>query len=447
MLSDDQGWAGLSVALETGNPASRSDFCETPHLEALAAQGMRFSRAYAPAPVCSPTRISLQTGRSPAALHWTKAAPVMTAADGYPLVPPASRKQILASETSIAEVLKRAGYATAHFGKWHLGGGGPEAHGYDVSDGATDNQDAAPFTSPNPVDIFGMGGRAVAFMEQCARDNRPFFVQLSYHALHYPENALPATIAKYRAKDPRRNEREIERAAMTENLDTGVGRILARISELGLDDRTYVIYMSDNGSGGQRNRNGLSGGKGSLYEGGIRVPLIVRGPGIGAGSQCGISVAGYDLFPTFLHWSGSTEPLPPEVEGGDLGPLLRGDADSVKRAGEALVFHFPHYQSAEGPTSAIIQGDFKLLHFYETDADELYNLSLDPGETRDLSGIETDIRDSLKRRLSDHLSTIGAQLPIPNPAYDPDRNPSDDRKNHKKEKAGKTPASRPPRQS
>ncbi|MFC1806197.1 sulfatase-like hydrolase/transferase, partial [Planctomycetota bacterium] len=145
ILSDDQGWSGLSVPMHNGIAGSKSDFHRTPRLERLAAQGMRFSAAYAPSPVCSPTRISLLTGRSPAQLHWTKAAPVMTAADGYRLVPPPIVRQIADRETTIGEILRRAGYATAHFGKWHLRGGGPGRHGFDVHDGDTGNEDAEPF--------------------------------------------------------------------------------------------------------------------------------------------------------------------------------------------------------------------------------------------------------------------------------------------------------------
>jgi len=157
MLADDQGWNGLSVEMAPGVPGSRGEIFHTPNLENLAAQGMRFSCAYAPAPVCSPTRISLQTGRSPAALHWTKAAPPER---GHMLLEPTLIKAIAADETTIGEVLRKAGYATAHYGKWHIAGGGPAQHGYDEHDGDTGNENAYQFTDPNPVDIFGMAKRA-----------------------------------------------------------------------------------------------------------------------------------------------------------------------------------------------------------------------------------------------------------------------------------------------
>ena len=175
MLSDDQGWDGLSVQMHDAIPGSKSDFYQTPNLEKLARQGMRFSAAYSPSPVCSPTRCSLQTGKSPAQNRWTKAAPIKTAADGYKLIPPMHGKNLSNGETTIAKMLKQAGYATAHYGKWHLGGGGPGNHGYDVHDGNTGNRDAAPFIDPNPVDIFGMSRRANAFMEENTEAGKPVF--------------------------------------------------------------------------------------------------------------------------------------------------------------------------------------------------------------------------------------------------------------------------------
>jgi len=193
MLADDQGWNGLSVEMAPGVAASRGDVFHTPHLERLAAAGMRFSSAYAPSPVCSPTRASLQTGRSPAALHWTKAAPPE---QGHLLLEPTLVKAISNDETTIGEILRHAGYATAHYGKWHIGGGGPERHGYDESDGDTGNDQASRFTDPNPADIFGMAARADAFMARNARAGRPFFIQLSWNALHAAEHALAATRAR-----------------------------------------------------------------------------------------------------------------------------------------------------------------------------------------------------------------------------------------------------------
>lgn len=415
MLSDDQGWDGLSVAMDDRIAESRSDFHQTPNLEKLAASGMRFSRAYAPAPVCSPTRIALQTGLNPAALDWTSAAPPLTAADNPKLIPPPTRRNIRTDETTIAEILRGAGYATAHFGKWHLGGGGPEQHGYDVSDGDTGNEDAAPFTDPNPVDIFGMTDRAAAFMRRCVDAKKPFYLQMSWHALHYPENAMKETLAKYAKLPPGRKHHDIERAAITENLDTGVGKLLETIGKLGIADNTYVVYMSDNGSGGGK-RGGISGGKGSLREGGIRVPFIVRGPGIKPGTFCRIPISGTDLFTTWCKLAGAK---PGNVEGGDIAPLWHGANEDPVRKEPGLLFHFPQYQSPDGPSSALIDGRYKALKLYESGKSLLFDLETDPGETRDISAEKPELARTMAGRLEKRLADAKASLPKPNPSFDP----------------------------
>jgi arylsulfatase A len=414
MLSDDQGWNGLSVAMHPDVPASRGANYNTPSLEKLAAQGMRFSAAYAPAPVCSPTRISLQTGKSPALLHWTKAAPPET---GRKLNEPILIKNIPASETTIGELLRQAGYATAHYGKWHIRGGGPGQHGYDEHDGDTGNEEAFRFKDPNPVDIFGMAGKAAAFMEKSKKAGKPFYIQLSWNALHAPGNALKATLAKYQRLGEGKN---MERAAITEDLDTGVGMVMKSIDQLDLAGDTYVIYMSDNGAGG--GRGALAGGKGDLYEGGIRVPLIVRGPKVKANSWCHVRTVGYDLLPTFCEWAGiSASALPKGIEGGSIAPVVaNAGVGTIKRPREELVFHFPHYQG-DAPHSAIYMGNLKLIRFYEDNKTVLFDLSRDIAEKNDLSKQMPTETARLSRKLQDYLATVHAQMPTPNPQYDPKR--------------------------
>ncbi len=190
MMSDDQAWNGLSVAMHPNLGWSKSAIVDTPNLERLAAQGMRFSAAYAPASVCAPTRISLQTGRSPAAMHWTKASRSVTAAAGYKMIGPTNIRQIDRNDVTIGELLRNAGYSTAHYGKWHVNGGGPAAHGYEEGDGNIGNEYAHKYADPNPADIFGMAKRAAAFMEKNKKANKPFFIQMSWHALHAPQNAM-----------------------------------------------------------------------------------------------------------------------------------------------------------------------------------------------------------------------------------------------------------------
>ena len=436
MLADDQGWNGLSVEMAPGVPGSRGEIFHTPNLENLAAQGMRFSCAYAPAPVCSPTRISLQTGRSPAALHWTKAAPPER---GHMLVEPTLIKAISADETTIGEVLRRAGYATAHYGKWHISGGGPGQHGYDEHDGDTGNENAYQFTDPNPVDIFGMAKRAEAFMARSQHDGKPFFIQLSWNALHASENALKATLTTYEKQLGGANDKRTTTAAITEDLDTGVGMVMEAIDRLGLAGTTYVIYTSDNGAGGGgggreggkgRGRPaGLSGGTGSVWEGGIRVPFIVRGPGVAANSWCHVPIVGYDLYPTFCDWAGvKPTALPKSLEGGSIkGLLASGGKGRVARPGEELVFHFPHYQTGNTPHSAIRVGNLKLIKMYEDDSVRLFDLDADIGERDDLAARRPDDAARLRTRLEQYLTDANAQLPTPNPQYDPTAAPVQER--------------------
>ena len=435
MLSDDQGWNGLSVRMHPDHAESGSDFYRTPSLEKLAAQGMRFSCAYAPASVCSPTRCSLQTGKSPARNRWTKAAKSVSAADGYKFITPRSNRNLAASETTIAELLQASGYATAHYGKWHIGGGGPGAHGYDEHDGDTGNEHAFKFNDPNPVDIFGMACRTEKFMEKNKKAKKPFFIQLSWHALHAPGNALKKTLEESRKRTPGRLHRDFERAAITENLDTGVGMVMEAIDRLGLAANTYVIYMSDNGSGGRKN-GVLSGGKGSVREGGIRVPLIVRGPGIRSGSWCHTTVVGYDFFPTFCEWAKISR-LPRGIEGGSIVSLLKKPTKvEVKRPRKDLVFHFPHYQSGEGPHTALISGNLKVIRFYETDQLRLFDLSKDIGERQDLSARMPAQAKALDARMKTYLAGVDADMPRLNPDHDPSKTPASQREAKRQRKQG-----------
>jgi arylsulfatase A-like enzyme len=427
MMSDDQAWNGLSVAMHPDLDFSKSSIVQTPNLEKLAAQGMRFSAAYAPASVCSPTRISLQTGKSPAAMHWTKASRSVTAADGYKMIGPSNIRAIERKEVTIAELLRDAGYATAHYGKWHIGGGGPSEHGYDEGDGDIGNEYAHEFGDPNPADIFGMAERAAAFMEKSKKSGKPFFIQMSWHALHAPQNALKKTLDKYAAlMGSSVDDKRVGSAAIAENLDTGVGMVVGAVDSLGLADNTFVIYMSDNGAGGGGGRRGgLSGGKGSVWEGGIRCPLIIRGPGVPADSWCHTRVVGYDFFPTYCEWAGvPASKLPPDIEGGSIAGLLATGQGEVKRAREEMIFHFPHYQSDDGPHSALFLGDYKLIKFYEDNRLALFDISKDISEQNDLAKRMPEKATELDALLVRYLTEVDAQMAVPNPQYDPQRSPA-----------------------
>jgi len=429
LLADDQGWAGTSVPMHPEHDFSKSPVIETPHVERLAKEGMRFSAAYAPAPMCEPTRAAFQTGLSPAALHWTRAGPSMTARHGYKLVGALQERDLAKDHLTIGALLQAQGYATAHFGKWHIGGGGPGANGYDAHDGDIGNEAAARFKDPNPVDIFGMTDRAIAFMKKSGEAKKPFFIQMSWLALHAPMNALAATIAKYEKKVRSGKKRAAQRAALSEDLDTGVGRLLAALDRLGLAKNTYVIYTSDNGSGGggskrsNRRRPRLAGGKGNLLEGGVRVPLIVRGPGVFAGSWSHVPVTLLDFHVTFAQWAGARK-LPHQVEGGSLQSLLMNEGrGTVTRSRPELFFHFPHYDGESTPHSTVLSGSYKLVHYYEDDRVSLFDLAADLRESGDLSSEKPELVASLKKRLATYLKEVKAHLPTKNAAYDPDQPP------------------------
>lgn len=417
MLSDDQAWSGTSVPMHPDHDFSFSEDLHTPHLQEMADAGIRFSAAYAPAPVCSPTRASLITGRSPAALGWTKAGPSLAARKNPPMLPPQSDRSLDSDIVTFAELLQQAGYRTAHLGKWHLDGGGPESNGFDVSDGNIGNEASSKYKAPNPVDLFGMAERAEAFMAESKQAGKPFFIQLSWLALHSPENALPETIEKYKAAGIQR-DRQAQRAALTENMDTAVGRVIASVKKLGLADNTYIIFMSDNGG---PSRDALNGGKGNLFEGGIRIPLVIQGPGIAANAWSHTPVVGYDLYPTFLEWAGVEIPkdVAAKLEGGSLAGLLSGQAAEVQRQHEGLIFHFPHYQTSVTPHSAILLGDYKLLKSHQTGRVKLFNLKGDLQEKKNLAEAQPDLAKSLEAKLDAALKELDADLPLPNKDYDP----------------------------
>lgn len=428
ILADDLGWVGTSVQLDPEIADSRSDFYQTPHLERLAAGGLRFSNAYAPHPNCSPTRLAIQTGKSPAQLRMTDiisrgSGPYY---EGLPLIPPQHIDTIPAEETTIAEMIKaeQPERATAHFGKWHLAGGGPGAHGYDEHSGETTNREGAE-PAPDPKRTPSVTDQAVKFLEARAEDERLFYMQVSYYAVHLAIHAMPGTIAKYEALPPGERHDHPGHAAMTEELDAGIGRILAALDELDLAENTYVVFVSDNGSytrAGQTpvtTNEPLRGEKASTWEGGIRTPMIVRGPGVPAGAHSRRVVSGIDLFPTMHELLRLEAPLPEGVEGGSLAGILHGGDAEVSRR-QPLVWHFPHYQVDKGnrPMTAIREGDWKLIRFYEDQRTELYNLAEDLSETQNLAEREPGTAAQLAAKLDEYLIAIEAPLPMVNPEYE-----------------------------
>lgn len=428
VLAEAQGWAQTSVMMDERVPASKSRLFQTPAIERLAREGMRFTYGYAASPRCTPSRAALFTGRSPAALHMTYVGvgrsdgPVRTA-----LIPPEPLLELPTETTTLAELLKRAGYTTAHFGKWHVGRIDPSRHGFDESDGPTNNGGPDNVASPNPKQAYGMTERGIAFMKRAQQAGKPFYLQVS----HYPNQE--------RKEGGRRDDTTAR--ADSDEIDKTVLQLLSAIDTLGLAGTTYVLYTADHGGQGRNGNAPLSGGKGAVTEGGLRVPFVIRGPGVAAGVCSRVPVTACDVLPTFAALASVSAPLPAEVEGGSLVPVLHDPAGRgrVQRAREELVFHFPHYDLGNGgPATAILLGGYKMVRNYETGARRLYELERDPGEARDLAGAQPDKLAELTARLDAYLRNVNAQMAAKNPHYDATTAPSpDDDRARKGGKAGK----------
>jgi len=427
VLIDDLGWADLSCY--------GSRFYETPHIDHLAARGMRFTDAYAACPVCSPTRLSILTGKHPARVRLTNYLTGMRWPDNSPLRPLRNWQTFMPlEEVTIAEALRAGGYGSACIGKWHLeprsqGGSvgnaspapdlGPGAQGFDV----------VVSRGPSQMDkgVDALTDKAIEFIR--THRERPFFLYLAHYSVHIPLEAKPELIEKYQAKvradDPQNNPTY---AGMVETVDSSVGRLMATLDELGLTDNTVLVFFSDNG--GLSVKEGpntpatsnlpLRAGKGFLYEGGIRVPLIVSWPGvIQAGSVCSVPVCSNDLYPTVLEIAGLALQPGRVIDGESLVPLLK-QSGSLTR--DALYWHYPHYSNQGGlPSGAIRLGDYKLIEFYEDERVELYNLQEDPGELRDLAAAIPDKAAELRKSLHDWRESVAAQMPTKNPDYDPSK--------------------------
>lgn len=416
ILADDLGWSQLGCY---GGEAYR-----TPNIDKLADAGMRFTQAYAAAAVCSPTRAALMSGQSPARLHLTDFLKGEAFPDS-PLVQPEWQKFLPLEITTIAEVLQEAGYRTAHFGKWHLSKEkrppGSQSHnplqqGFDEQlITFKPNPKSDPEGDPHNVDT--ITDRAIEFLRR-NRDST-FFLYLSHNAIHDPIMESTRRAGRFE------RERTLEQhgvdpivAAMTERLDEGVGRVLRTLKDLGLEEETLVIFYSDNGGKATyATQKPLRAGKGWLYEGGIRVPLIVRWPGrIQAGAVNHNLVTTVDFYPTLGAIANAPEKDAP-LEGQSLLPLLQ--SDTTAGPGRSLFWHYPHYHRGSGmrPASAIRSGKYKLIEWHQksllgqSGALELYDLKEDIGETNNLADALPDVTARLKTELYNWRSSVGAQMP------------------------------------
>jgi len=455
ILIDDMGFKDIGC--------NGSSFYETPNIDKLAADGMRFTDAYAACPVCSPTRASIMTGKYPARLNLTD---YLIGRRRGKLIPPEYIHQMPLEEVTIAEALKEAGYATCFIGKWHLGGKPywPEQQGIDVNIGGTQSGMPRNYFWPqwrgNPP-IEGRAGEyltdrltdeALMFLE--SKKDKPFLLYLSHYAVHIPLQAKKEMIEKYKAKaakqptrqprflpEGRSKARQVQDhpvyAGMVESVDESVGRVMKKLEELGMADNTVVIFMSDNGGlstaeGWPTSNVPLRAGKGWLYEGGIREPMIIKAGNAGfrssrpsaggvvkPGSVCSEPVTSTDFYPTMLEMAGL--PLKPEqhIDGVSLVPLLRGK-EKLNR--EAIFWHYPHYGNQGGsPGGAVRAGDYKLIEFYEDSRVELYNLKADIGEKKNLAGKMPDKAAKMRKMLQTWRKAVNAQMPTPNPDYAPEK--------------------------
>ena len=441
ILADDLGWSDLGCY--------GSDLHETPHIDRLAAQSLKFSNAYAAAPVCTPTRASIMTGKYPARLNmtiWSENS--RRRITDRKQIPPLTLHDLPHEEVTIAEVFKQAGYSTAHVGKWHLGNAAhfPETQGFDANIGGT--MWGAPNTFFYPYSGTGTFGNefryvphlefgyeneyltdrltdeALSIIEKTG--NNPFFLYLAYHTVHTPIEGKKEIVDYYKNKiAPAMRHRNPEYAAMVHSLDENVGRVLSKLDDLGIAENTVVIFFSDNGGYINKfkdtivtNNYPLRSGKGSLYEGGIREPLIIRWPGItSAGSECSYPVSSIDFYPTLLEMFGlKGDPRHnANVDGIGLGRLLKEPGDTLDR--DTLFWHYPHYYPTTTPVSAVRKEDWKLLEYFEDGHLELYNLKDDPGETNNLTNKEPEKSKELYTLLNNWRSEVNAQLPAPNPDY------------------------------
>ncbi|MGE4550040.1 MAG: sulfatase-like hydrolase/transferase, partial [Opitutales bacterium] len=412
ILTDDQSWVGSSLQIIPEDARTRSDYFRTPHIERLAAMGMCFTQGYSPAASCCPTRRAIQTGQTPARheYHSDRAGWTTT-----------YRRQL-----NIPRMLKAANarYRTAHFGKWdhRYDEVSPHQQGYDFSDGYTGNGtggskgSGGPAASPDPKRIDTITDQALHFIDRQHASATPFYLQLSHYAVHLDIFYNQSTLERLRKISPGRKHNMPEFAAMTADMDTSIGRVLDKLIKLKLLENTYLIFLSDNGGRtgipkapqAQEPRNApLRDGKHSFYEGGIRVPFIVLGPGVKPGSVSTVPVTGLDILPTLADLADYTKPLPQNIDGGSMRPVLHNAGQGgIQRANPFLVFHQAVDRTA---ISAIRLGNFKLVKTWRKEQLELFDLSKDLSESRDLSRQHPEQTRKLHHMLTGFLKEVGAE--------------------------------------
>lgn len=448
---DDWAWNGTPVPMDDAMENSRMPVLRMPNVERLAREGMKFRNAYA-SPQCSPSRVCLQTGQSSPRNGFTV---FMNDGrqdyynekqfKGFPVVSCISDMTIDEDAVTIPEALKPLGYVSAHVGKWHMRGD-PGDEGYVLHDGDTSNKPGntlppgpqqLPDDLTDPKLMFSMTKKAIGFMEEQVKAKQPFYLQISHYAMHEGRECLPATREKY-LNDPavqayyrqrgttadkvKRKDDPAIWLGMGEDLDGRIGAVLDCVKDLGIEDNTYVIMVSDNGY-----RHSFLPGltqphhahKWWVWQGGIRVPMIVRGPGIAAGTQFVGNVVNYDFLPTFVEWAGGNPAELKSIDGVSLAGYMGGRVPDDEFLNRNLYFHYPHYRETM-PHSAVVSGDRKLLHFYERpDIPMLFDLSKDMMEASNIAAEQPAEHKKLYAEMMEYFEEVGARIPKPNPDYDP----------------------------
>jgi len=417
ILADDQGWNGTSVQMMHDEPGSKSDYFETPNLVKFADSGMRFSNAYSSAPVCAPSRYSIQFGKTPARLSLIRVGMNTDHInhDDFISIPKALKKN-------------NSNYRTAHFGKWGMGSN-PSVLGYDVSDGPTKNIDGNFNNNKNqwqnvlkkdPKNIYSLTNRAIEFMNSSTLEKKPFYLQISHYAVHSNIESTQESYIRFKDKPKGLFQKDKGFAAMTYDLDQTIGILLDKVKELGIEDNTYIIYMSDNGSvpnipGAKKYEKSynypLSRGKWDAFEGGIRVPLIISGPGIKNGSESAVPVSGSDLLPTIIELAGGKSIRLTKTDGGSfMSILLNKDKKQIKRSVDGIFFHVPYKNgiALKRPHSAVRRGDYKLIKFQDDKSVLLFNLVKDKREEFNLANQNPEKAKELEKILDDYLIEVKA---------------------------------------
>ncbi|MFP6882345.1 MAG: sulfatase [Roseibacillus sp.] len=424
ILIDDMGWKDIACQ---GNP-----YLTTPNIDQFAKEGMRFTDAYASAPVCSPTRAAILTGHSPARLQITNHLPHQDrfTPEDSKLHPAEMRDHLPLEYTTIAERLKgEAGYATAFIGKWHLYKGkekqfAAHAQGFDINIGGCSNGGPPTFFDPYGIDFLEdrkkgeylpdrLADEAITFIRKQNKAKKPFYVALFNYTVHWPMEAPEKFVAKYQDR-PKKGYNHKVYPAMIEAMDLAIARVLGALDKLEIANETFVVFTSDNGPfGGVGDARPLRADKGHLYEGGIRIPLIVRWPGvIKAGTVSAEPVILTDFYPTLLEVAGLKPKKDYPGDGESLLPLLKGEAKPKR---EAIFWHYPNFAFHKDNRlgSAIRMGDYKLLEFFDDNSVELYNLKEDLSEKKDLAKAKPELAAEMRNRLHSWRKESEAKMPRP----------------------------------